>query len=124
MTEAALAGAHIATEGAVPALTDAGISRFLADAAKSPRSAAPAEGVDQHRNCTLVFSANQALLAARAIASAHLAVHRPQSSTAVQDGMEVLSRESVRIMETYHLPISPDPRGVGAPHAPRDEAVR
>lgn len=53
-------------------------------------------------NCTLVFSANQALLAARAGATL-ISPFIGRIDDAGQDGMEVV-RESVQIMETYHLP--------------------
>ena len=53
-------------------------------------------------NCTLVFSANQALLAARAGATL-ISPFVGRIDDAGQDGMEVV-REAVAIMETYHLP--------------------
>ena len=53
-------------------------------------------------NCTLVFSANQALLAARAGATL-ISPFVGRIDDAGQDGMDVV-RESVAIMETYHLP--------------------
>lgn len=59
-----------------------------------------AEGIST--NCTLVFSANQALLAARAGATL-ISPFVGRIDDGGQDGMEVV-RESVRIMETYHLP--------------------
>ena len=59
-----------------------------------------AEGIST--NCTLVFSANQALLAARAGATL-ISPFIGRIDDGGQDGMEVV-RESVRIMETYHLP--------------------
>ena len=59
-----------------------------------------AEGIST--NCTLVFSANQALLAARAGATL-ISPFVGRIDDAGQDGMEVV-RESVAIMETYHLP--------------------
>ena len=59
-----------------------------------------AEGI--RVNCTLIFSANQALLAARAGAT-YISPFVGRLDDAGQDGMEVV-RESVRIFETYHLP--------------------
>ena len=59
-----------------------------------------AEGI--RSNCTLVFSANQALLAARAGATL-ISPFVGRIDDAGQDGMEVV-RESVAIVETYHLP--------------------
>jgi len=59
-----------------------------------------AEGI--RCNCTLVFSANQALLAARAGAT-FISPFVGRIDDAGQDGMDVV-RESVAIMETYHLP--------------------
>ncbi len=59
-----------------------------------------AEGI--RCNCTLVFSANQALLAARAGATL-ISPFVGRIDDAGQDGMEVV-REAVAIMETYHLP--------------------
>ena len=53
-------------------------------------------------NCTLVFSANQALLAARAGAT-YVSPFVGRLDDAGQDGMEVV-REMVQIFETYHLP--------------------
>ena len=59
-----------------------------------------AEGI--RCNCTLVFSANQALLAARAGAT-FISPFLGRIDDAGQDGMEVV-REAVAIIETYHLP--------------------
>ena len=53
-------------------------------------------------NCTLIFSANQALLAARAGAT-YVSPFVGRLDDAGQDGMEVV-REAVQIFETYHLP--------------------
>ena len=53
-------------------------------------------------NCTLIFSANQALLAARAGAT-YVSPFVGRIDDAGQDGMEVV-REAVQIFETYHLP--------------------
>jgi transaldolase len=53
-------------------------------------------------NCTLIFSANQALLAARAGAT-YVSPFVGRLDDAGQDGMEVV-REMVQIFETYHLP--------------------
>ena len=53
-------------------------------------------------NCTLIFSANQALLAARAGAT-YVSPFVGRLDDAGQDGMEVVS-EIVQIFETYHLP--------------------
>lgn len=53
-------------------------------------------------NCTLIFSANQALLAARAGAWL-ISPFVGRIDDAGQDGMEVV-REAVRIMATYRLP--------------------
>ena len=53
-------------------------------------------------NCTLIFSANQALLAARAGAT-YVSPFVGRLDDAGQDGMEVV-REIVQIFETYHLP--------------------
>ena len=59
-----------------------------------------AEGIKT--NCTLVFSANQALLAARAGATL-ISPFVGRLDDAGQDGMEVV-RESVAVIEAYHLP--------------------
>ncbi len=53
-------------------------------------------------NCTLVFSANQALLAARA-GAAYVSPFVGRLDDGGQDGMEVV-RQSVQVFETYHLP--------------------
>jgi transaldolase len=53
-------------------------------------------------NTTLVFSANQALLAARA-GAAYVSPFVGRLEDAGEDGMSVV-RESVQIFETYHLP--------------------
>ncbi len=53
-------------------------------------------------NCTLIFSANQALLAARAGAT-YVSPFVGRLDDAGQDGMEVV-REIVQIFESYHLP--------------------
>ncbi len=53
-------------------------------------------------NCTLVFSANQALLAARA-GAAYVSPFVGRLEDAGQDGMDVV-REIVQVFETYHLP--------------------
>ena len=53
-------------------------------------------------NCTLIFSANQALLAARAGAT-FVSPFVGRLDDGGQDGMEVV-REAVQIFETYHLP--------------------
>jgi transaldolase len=53
-------------------------------------------------NTTLVFSANQALLAARA-GAAYVSPFIGRLEDAGEDGMAVV-RESVQIFETYHLP--------------------
>ena len=59
-----------------------------------------AEGI--RINCTLIFSANQALLAARAGAT-FVSPFVGRLDDGGQDGMEVV-REAVQIFETYHLP--------------------
>ncbi|MBM3138925.1 MAG: fructose-6-phosphate aldolase [Chloroflexi bacterium] len=59
-----------------------------------------AEGIKV--NTTLVFSANQALLAARAGAT-YVSPFIGRLQDAGQDGIEVI-REIVAILETYHLP--------------------
>lgn len=59
-----------------------------------------AEGIKV--NTTLVFSANQALLAARA-GAAYVSPFIGRLEDAGEDGMSVV-RESVQIFETYHLP--------------------
>lgn len=53
-------------------------------------------------NCTLVFSANQALLAARA-GAAYISPFVGRLDDAGQDGMEVV-HQTVQVFETYHLP--------------------
>ena len=72
----------------------------MSEAGLAAISRLSAEGINT--NCTLVFSANQALLAARAGATL-ISPFIGRIDDAGQDGMEVV-RESVRIMETYHLP--------------------
>ncbi len=72
----------------------------MSEAGLAAISRLSAEGIST--NCTLVFSANQALLAARAGATL-ISPFIGRIDDAGQDGMEVV-RESVRIMETYHLP--------------------
>ena len=72
----------------------------MSEAGLAAISRLSAEGI--RTNCTLVFSANQALLAARAGATL-ISPFIGRIDDAGQDGMEVV-RESVRIMETYHLP--------------------
>ena len=72
----------------------------MSEAGLAAISRLSAEGIST--NCTLVFSANQALLAARAGAKL-ISPFIGRIDDAGQDGMEVV-RESVRIMETYHLP--------------------
>lgn len=59
-----------------------------------------AEGINT--NCTLIFSANQALLAARAGAT-FVSPFVGRLDDGGQDGMEMVS-EAVQILETYHLP--------------------
>ncbi|MPZ98274.1 MAG: fructose-6-phosphate aldolase [Dehalococcoidia bacterium] len=59
-----------------------------------------AEGIKV--NTTLIFSANQALLAARAGAT-FVSPFVGRLNDAGQDGMEIV-RESVAVFETYHLP--------------------
>ena len=59
-----------------------------------------AEGI--RTNCTLVFSANQALLAARAGAT-YVSPFVGRLDDAGQDGMDVV-REGVQIFETHQLP--------------------
>lgn len=59
-----------------------------------------AEGVKI--NCTLVFSANQALLAAKA-GAAYVSPFVGRLNDAGQDGVAVI-RESVAIFDAYHLP--------------------
>jgi transaldolase len=59
-----------------------------------------AEGI--RCNCTLIFSANQALLAARAGATL-ISPFVGRIDDTGQDGIDVV-REAVRIVETYHLP--------------------
>jgi transaldolase len=53
-------------------------------------------------NTTLIFSANQALLAARA-GAAYVSPFIGRLDDAGEDGMEVV-RDTVQIFETYHLP--------------------
>jgi transaldolase len=53
-------------------------------------------------NTTLIFSANQALLAARA-GAAYVSPFIGRLEDAGEDGMEVV-RDTVQIFETYHLP--------------------
>ena len=72
----------------------------MSEAGLAAISRLSAEGIST--NCTLVFSANQALLAARAGATL-ISPFIGRIDDGGQDGMEVV-RESVRIMETYHLP--------------------
>ena len=72
----------------------------MSEAGLAAISRLSAEGIST--NCTLVFSANQALLAARAGATL-ISPFIGRIDDAGQDGMEVV-RESVQIMETYHLP--------------------
>ena len=72
----------------------------MSEAGLAAISRLSAEGIST--NCTLVFSANQALLAARAGATL-ISPFIGRIDDAGQDGMEVV-RESVRIVETYHLP--------------------
>lgn len=72
----------------------------MSEAGLAAISRLSAEGIST--NCTLVFSANQALLAARAGATL-ISPFIGRIDDAGQDGMDVV-RESVRIMETYHLP--------------------
>ena len=59
-----------------------------------------AEGISV--NTTLIFSANQALLAARA-GAAYVSPFIGRLDDAGEDGMAVV-RETVQIFETYHLP--------------------
>lgn len=59
-----------------------------------------AEGIKV--NTTLIFSANQSLLAARA-GAAYVSPFIGRIDDAGEDGMAVV-RESVQILETYHLP--------------------
>ena len=59
-----------------------------------------AEGVKV--NCTLIFSANQALLAAKA-GAAYVSPFVGRLNDAGQDGMAVV-REAVAIFDAYHLP--------------------
>ncbi len=72
----------------------------MSEAGLAAISRLSAEGIST--NCTLVFSANQALLAARAGATL-ISPFIGRIDDAGQDGMDVV-RESVRIVETYHLP--------------------
>lgn len=72
----------------------------MSEAGLAAISRLSAEGIST--NCTLVFSANQALLAARAGATL-ISPFIGRIDDAGQDGMDVV-RESVQIMETYHLP--------------------
>ncbi|MYD64590.1 MAG: fructose-6-phosphate aldolase [Chloroflexi bacterium] len=72
----------------------------MSEAGLAAISRLSAEGIST--NCTLVFSANQALLATRAGATL-ISPFIGRIDDAGQDGMEVV-RESVQIMETYHLP--------------------
>ena len=72
----------------------------MSEAGLAAISRLSAEGIST--NCTLVFSANQALLAARAGATL-ISPFIGRIDDGGQDGMEVV-RESVQIMETYHLP--------------------
>ncbi|MFA7248710.1 MAG: fructose-6-phosphate aldolase [Dehalococcoidia bacterium] len=53
-------------------------------------------------NCTLIFSPNQALLAAKA-GAAYVSPFVGRINDAGQDGMAVI-RESVRIFDAFHLP--------------------
>lgn len=66
----------------------------------SAMSRLSAEGIKI--NCTLVFSANQALLAAHAGAT-YVSPFIGRLNDAGHDGMEVI-REIVQIFETFHLP--------------------
>lgn len=59
-----------------------------------------AEGIST--NCTLIFSANQALLAARAGAT-FVSPFVGRLDDGGQDGMEMV-REAVQILEAFHLP--------------------
>jgi transaldolase len=59
-----------------------------------------AEGIGT--NCTLIFSANQALLAARAGAT-FVSPFVGRLDDGGQDGMEMV-REAVQILESFHLP--------------------
>ncbi len=59
-----------------------------------------AEGIST--NCTLIFSANQVLLAARAGAT-FVSPFVGRLDDGGQDGMEMV-REAVQILETFHLP--------------------
>lgn len=72
----------------------------MSEAGLAAISRLSAEGI--RCNCTLVFSANQALLAARAGATL-ISPFIGRIDDAGQDGMDVV-REAVEIMETYHLP--------------------
>ena len=72
----------------------------MSEAGLAAISRLSAEGV--RTNCTLVFSANQALLAARAGAT-FISPFIGRIDDMGQDGMLVV-RESVRIMEVDHLP--------------------
>ena len=72
----------------------------MSEAGLAAISRLSAEGIST--NCTLVFSANQALLAARAGATL-ISPFIGRIDDGGQDGMEVV-RESVQVMETYHLP--------------------
>ena len=72
----------------------------MSEAGLAAISRLSAEGIST--NCTLVFSANQALLAARAGATL-ISPFIGRIDDGGQDGMEVV-RESVQIMATYHLP--------------------
>ena len=72
----------------------------MSEAGLAAISRLSAEGIST--NCTLVFSANQALLAARAGATL-ISPFIGRIDDAGQDGMDVV-RESVQIIETYHLP--------------------
>ena len=72
----------------------------MTEAGLQAMSRVSAEGI--RVNCTLIFSANQALLAARAGAT-FVSPFVGRLDDAGQDGMDVV-RESVEIFETYHLP--------------------
>jgi transaldolase len=73
------------------AMTEAGLQAI---------SRLSAEGIST--NCTLIFSANQALLAARAGAT-YVSPFVGRLDDGGQDGMEVV-RETVQILEAFHLP--------------------
>ena len=78
----------------------ASVQVVMTEAGLEAISRLSAEGIGT--NCTLIFSANQALLAARAGAT-FVSPFVGRLDDGGQDGMEMV-REAVQILESFHLP--------------------